>query len=197
MASKLNHFLVLTAFFSLSLAHSQFEYGVKAGLNYNSLGDIDYQNLSATSILSEPKAGYHFGFYGSLNVLFLYLRPEIQFTKSNSSFNSINVITDKIEAPIVLGYNFLGPLSVFAGPNFQYVLKEDIEKIDFTEIQNNFTVGLQVGIRFKLKAIGISFRYNRSLSANEISILDQNKLNIGKINPSSKEFIISASYKIK
>ncbi len=197
MVCKLKRLFVFIIFLNVSLLQAQFEYGVKAGLNYDSLGDIDYKNLSASPISLNSRAGYHIGIYGNFNLPVFYLRPEIQLTKSNSSFNGSNVGINKIDAPILLGYNILGPLSVFAGPSFQYILSEDVEKIDITKIEKNFTVGLQLGVRLTLGRIGVSLRYERGFTDNEISILDKNNLNIGKIDTRPKQFIISASYQLK
>ena len=108
--------LTFLALLSTSLLQAQFEFGVKAGLNYDSLGDVDYTDLAATDLSADSKTGYHIGAYGKIDLLLFYLRPEIQFTKINSGFDNKSIGLSKIEAPILLGYKILGPLSVFAFP---------------------------------------------------------------------------------
>ena len=127
MPFKLIKTLTFLAILSTSLLQAQFEFGVKGGLNYDSLGDVDYDDFSATDLSAGSKTGYHIGAYGKIDLLLFYLRPEIQFTKINSGFADKNIGLSKIEAPILLGYKILGPLSVFAGPSFQYILNEDVE----------------------------------------------------------------------
>ncbi|MDG1058480.1 MAG: hypothetical protein P8O94_04560, partial [Flavobacteriaceae bacterium] len=73
--------LTFLALLSTSLLQAQFEFGVKAGLNYDSLGDVDYTDLAATDLSADSKTGYHIGAYGKIDLLLFYLRPEIQFTK--------------------------------------------------------------------------------------------------------------------
>ena len=190
--------LTFLALLSTTLLQAQFEFGVKGGLNYDSLGDVDYTDISATDLSAGSKTGYHIGAYGKIDLLLFYLRPEIQFTKINSGFADKNIGLSKIEAPILLGYKILGPLSVFAGPSFQYILNEDVEGTTFTDIEENFTVGLQIGTRISFGRLGLGVRYERGFTDNDVKILGVNGLDVGdRIDTRPNQFIISASYELK
>ena len=117
--------LTLLLFFCLTPLFAQLSFGVKGGVNYDSFGDLNPTDLSLENFQSDAKTGFHIGLYGNLNLLTFYLRPELQFSQSVSQFNDNQTIAlNKIEAPVLLGYKILGPLSIFAGPSFQYILKE-------------------------------------------------------------------------
>jgi len=191
--------LTLIAFLSTSLLQAQFEFGVKAGLNYDSLGDVNYTDISATQLSAGSKTGFHVGVYGKLDLLLFYLRPELQFTKINSGFQNTDIGLSKIEAPILLGYKVLGPLSAFAGPSFQYILDENIEGTTLTDIEENFTVGLQIGTRLSLGRFGLGIRYERGFTDNDILILGVNGVPIdgNRIDARPNQFIVSASYELK
>ena len=191
--------LTLIAFLSTSLLQAQFEFGVKAGLNYDSLGDVNYTDISATQLSAGSKTGFHVGVYGKLDLLLFYLRPELQFTKINSGFQNTDIGLSKIEAPILLGYKILGPLSAFAGPSFQYILDENIEGTTLTDIEENFTVGLQIGTRLSLGRFGLGIRYERGFTDNDILILGMNGVPIdgNRIDARPNQFIVSASYELK
>jgi len=190
--------LTFLALLSTTLLQAQFEFGVKGGLNYDSLGDVDYTDISATDLSAGSKTGYHIGAYGKIDLLLFYLRPEIQFTKINSGFADKNIGLSKIEAPILLGYKILGPLSVFAGPSFQYILNEDVEGTTLTDIEENFTVGLQIGTRISFGRLGLGVRYERGFTDNDVKILGVNGLDVGdRIDTRPNQFIISASYELK
>ena len=190
--------LTFLALLSTSLLQAQFEFGVKGGLNYDSLGDVDYDDISATDLSAGSKTGYHIGAYGKIDLLLFYLRPEIQFTKINSGFSDKKIGFSKIEAPILLGYKILGPLSVFAGPSFQYILNEDVEGTTFTDIEENFTVGLQIGTRISFGRLGLGVRYERGFTDNDVRILGTNGVDVeGRIDARPNQFIISASYELK
>ena len=134
-----------------------------------------------------------------IDLLLFYLRPEIQFTKINSGVQNTDIGISKIEAPVLLGYKILGPLSVFAGPSFQYILDEDVEGIELTEVEENFTVGLQIGTRLNLGRFGLGIRYERGFTDNDIKILGVNGVDIdpGRIDARPNQFIVSASYELK
>lgn len=199
MSIKFLQNLTLIAFLSTSLLQAQFEFGVKAGLNYDSLGDVNYTDISTTQLSAGSKTGFHVGVYGKLDLLLFYLRPELQFTKINSGFQNTDIGLSKIEAPILLGYKVLGPLSAFAGPSFQYILDENIEGTTLTDIEENFTVGLQIGTRLSLGRFGLGIRYERGFTDNDILILGMNGVPIdgNRIDARPNQFIVSASYELK
>ena len=197
MAFKSIKTLTFLALLSTTLLQSQFEFGVKGGLNYDSLGDVDYDDFSATDLSAGSKTGYHIGAYGKINLLLFYLRPEIQFTKINSGFDGKDIGLSKIEAPILLGYKILGPLSVFAGPSFQYILNEDVEGTTLADVEENFTIGLQIGTRISFGRLGMGVRYDRGFTDNGVKILGVNGLGDGRIDARPNQFIVSASYELK
>ena len=191
--------LTFIALLFTSLLQAQFEFGVKAGLNYDSLGDVNYTNISKTQLSAGSKTGFHLGVYGKLDLPLFYLRPELQFTKINSGFENTDIGLSKIEAPILLGYKILGPLSVFAGPSFQYILDENIEGTKLTDVEEDFTVGLQIGTRISLGHFGLGIRYERGFTDNDILILGMNGVPIdgNRIDARPNQFIVSASYVLK
>ena len=203
MTFKLIKTLTFLALLSTTLLQAQFEFGVKGGLNYDSLGDVDYTDISATDLSAGSKTGYHIGAYGKIDLLLFYLRPEIQFTRINSGFGDKDIGLSKIglskiEAPILLGYKILGPLSVFAGPSFQYILNEDLEGTTLTDIEEKFTVGLQIGTRISFGRFGLGVRYERGFTDNDVRILGVNGVDVeGRIDTRPNQFIISASYELK
>jgi hypothetical protein len=197
MAFKSIKTLTFLALLSTTLLQSQFEFGVKGGLNYDSLGDVDYDDFSATDLSAGSKTGYHIGAYGKINLLLFYLRPEIQFTKINSGFDGKDIGLSKIEAPILLGYKILGPLSVFAGPSFQYILNEDVEGTTLADVEENFTIGLQIGTRISFGRLGMGVRYDRGFTDNGVKILGVNGVGDGRIDARPNQFIVSASYELK
>ncbi len=89
----------------------------------------------------------------------------------------------------------LGPLSVFAGPSFQYILSENGKSIKLGELEEDFTVGLQIGTRLKLGRFGLGIRFERGFTENEVIILGNNDVDItGRVDTRAKQWILSASY---
>lgn len=187
--------LFICLLFCSSFAFSQFKFGAKAGLNYDSFGDLELTELNAENINSDTKTGFHIGVFGHLDLLTFYLRPELQFSKSDNQFDNNGFSLQKIEAPVLLGYKLLGPLSVFAGPSFQYILSEKADNINISSVEENFTVGLQLGTRLQLGRFGLGIRFDRGFTENEIQVLGNNDIDVtGNIDTRQKQWIISLSY---
>lgn len=178
---------------------AQLSFGVKGGVNYDSFGELNSTDLSIENFQSDAKTGFHIGVYGNLDLLTFYLRPELQFSQSVSQFNDNETIAlNKLEAPVLLGYKILGPLSVFAGPSFQYILNEKGTDVSLGELKENFTVGLQLGTRLKLGRFGLGIRFERGFTDNEVIILGNNDVDItGRVDTRAKQWIISASYDLR
>ena len=191
--------LVLLCFFCFTPLFAQFSYGVKGGVNYDSFGELNPTDLSLENFQSDAQTGFHIGVFGHLDLLTFYLRPELQFSQSISQFNDDRTIAlNKLEAPVLLGYKILGPLSVFAGPSFQYILKEKGTDVNLGNLKENFTVGLQLGTRLKLGRFGLGIRFERGFTENEVIILGNNDVDIaGRVDTRAKQWILSASYDLR
>lgn len=197
MKKKLPPSIILVLLLISAPLFSQFKMGVKAGLNYDSIGELKPTDLSATTFSGAAKSGFHLGVYGNLDLLSFYLRPELQFSKNKSQYGeNQSLALNKLEAPILLGYKILGPLSVYAGPAFQYILAEKGSNLTLGEIKENFTVGLQLGTRLQLGRFGLGIRFERGFTDNEVAVLSNNDINLteGQIDTRAKQWIFAVSY---
>jgi len=172
---------------------------VKGGVNYDSFGDLNPTELGLENFQSDAQTGFHIGVFGNLNLLTFYLRPELQFSQSVSQFDDTQTIAlSKLEAPVLLGYKILGPLSIFAGPSFQYILNEKGKEVTLGDLEENFTIGLQIGTRVKLGRFGLGIRFERGFTDNEVLILGNNDVDIaGRVDTRAKQWILSASYDLR
>ncbi|HBK71755.1 MAG TPA: hypothetical protein DDZ39_08905 [Flavobacteriaceae bacterium] len=168
--------LTLTLTTSLLFAQS-IDFGAKAGLNYNFGGDLSEVSTevgnSFNNLISgaDSKAGFHLGLWAKMDVLGLYIRPELVYTQLNNSYDNsaqavnTNFTTKKIDIPILIGAKIAGPLHVFAGPSFQYITKTGFSQSDFTNIKKkDFTAGLQIGAGLDFGKLGIDVRWEKGFS---------------------------------
>lgn len=201
--------LVATTVFALAtcfaFAQTGSGFGIKGGLNYNQNGDLTYQQAvdAGTDIIrgSEGKAGYHIGVFGKLDFPKLYIRPEVVYTQTKSSYaiatgmNAYDIT--KIDAPILLGYKLIGPLHVFAGPAFQYILENELEDVTIEGIENDFSIGLHAGIGVSFGNFGFDVRYERGFSENEANFIGNNITDIsGMVDTRPSQIIASLSLKL-
>lgn len=178
-------------------------FGVKGGLNYSDNGKIEFTDVTTTgeNIMEENadrKTGYHFGIFYRANLGPVFLKPELLYTASKSSYTYNNKNTDydvsKLDLPILVGVDILGPLNVFAGPSLQYILENDLQGISLEEVEKEFTVGAQFGVGVQLGNIGLDVRYERSLTENQAEVLKlNNPEGVRRIDTRPDQFIVSLS----
>ena len=112
-------------------SQAQLQFGVKAGINYNS---DSFESVSDDVLNgAKTKTCIHTGVWlrAKLPVIGFYIRPELMYTELNNSVNydsdfavprNTNFKFRKIDVPVLIGKKFLGIGNVFAGPSFQYIL---------------------------------------------------------------------------
>ncbi|GAL77968.1 hypothetical protein JCM19274_4467 [Algibacter lectus] len=174
-----NLFLILVVAIvvpSAAFAQTASGIGIKGGLNYNANGKY-VESATQASKNPDRNVGYHIGLFGKIGDK-LYLRPEIIYTKTKSDYDNDSFEMQKLDAPILVGLKILGPVSVFAGPSFQYILDTEYEGITIGDIEDDFSVGLNFGVGVNFKKVGIDLRYERGFSKNEADILQNNGLSV-------------------
>jgi len=192
--------IVLIASFIAVSAQSGF--GIKAGLSYNSNGEFKEFSNEVTDIYKNEgsgKSGFNVGFYGKLDLGPIYLRPELVYTKTTSEYELNSGSTEdykisKLDMPVLVGIKVIGPLNVFAGPAFQYYLDNDLKGLNFNDIENEFSVGINIGASIELGRLGLDVRYERGLSENEANW--SNAVETFTLDSRPEQLIFSVSYSL-
>jgi len=192
--SKKIFFTIILFLFIVSSVFAQKgkAFGIRAGINYNANGD--YFD-TATMAYEDPTAatGFHIGVFGKLGNK-LYIKPELVYTKTKSEYSIGDFGLQKIDAPVLVGLRIIGPLSAFAGPAFQYILDSDFENASISNIENDFSAGINFGFAVNLKRIGIDLRYERGFSDNEATIIANNSsVNVSRLDTRPSQLILSIS----
>ncbi len=188
--------IVFLATFFISNAQSGF--GIKAGLGYNSNGKFSSDTQTIINNKGAGKSSFNIGFYGKLNLGMIYIRPELVYTKTTSEYQLNLQSTDyklsKLDLPVLVGFKVIGPLNVFVGPAFQYILNNDFKGLKYESIKNDFTVGINIGASIELGKLGIDVRYERGLSKNEANWTNAD--NVFTLDSRPDQIIFSLSYRL-
>ena len=181
------------------------DFGVKGGLNYNFGGDlseiISEVGNNAENLISgaDGKAGFHVGIWTKVDVLGLYIRPELIYTQLNNSYNnsSFNVNTDfktnKIDIPILIGAKIAGPLHIFGGPSFQYITNSSFSQDIFINVEKqDFTAGLQLGLGLELGKLGLDVRWEKGFDNDVDGELATTRI---KVDNRPNQIIFGLSYR--
>lgn len=191
--------ILLTLILIGGTAMAQATYGIKGGFNYGATGE--YENYSqvigdaSTVVDGKDKTGYHLGAFAKLEFLGIFIQPEVVYTRLNTDYGEFDYNIDKIDAPILVGINVIGPLNIKAGPSFQYILSNDLENsnLNISEVENEVSVGYQIGLGISLGNLGFDARYEGAFQENNAfgdAAMDRNF----KIDSRPSQWILSASY---
>lgn len=187
---------ILLVILGINSIHAQSSWGLRGGLNYNSNGDFLSE---ASEVYKNPKsnAGYHVGLFKKIDLLGFFLRPELVYTSTSSSYNGDDLNISKVDLPLNLGSGFIGPTYIFAGPSLQYVLSSEFAGVDTATSLKDITVGANIGLGISLNKINIDLRYERGLTEKEMRFLTQKVYKEARIDTRQDQLILSLLLELK
>lgn len=168
------------------IVNAQLSFGIKGGINIDLNSEAsEYIDLpSGYSLETESTSGFHAGLWMRVKapLVGLYVRPEINYSTLKSEYNigiplpgGTNTLTakanyeiSKIDVPVLLGLKFLKFGNIFIGPNFQYLLKSNVEaSSEFSivspykndDFDEEITVGLIAGVGLEVWKFGVDVRF--------------------------------------
>lgn len=174
----LSLFLIFgVTFLSLS---QEISYGLKGGINYTMGGQITgiQARFSDETFEANGEIGFHGGAFGQINWGKFFVRPEVVYTSLESTFEFPNqpstYSVETVTVPLLIGYNIVGPLDIYAGPVYSNVLSATLEGEEFRDpiVVQNSPINAQVGAKVEYGRFGIDVRYERNLSSEEVQGLD-------------------------
>ncbi|MCK5400452.1 MAG: PorT family protein [Flavobacteriaceae bacterium] len=174
--------LVLLLFLCTFSNAQEYAVGIKAGLNYYNIGDLNSRGGSIQAgkpdetFTPNNEIGNQFGAF--LNVAFgnLYIRPEINFVSNKNNYDfpvkTSHWKASKMDFPILVGYKVFDPISIYIGPSFSFFSEMTIEgannstgasPINYDKTTSNLIFGIQV----EFKRFGVDLRYEYGLKETE------------------------------
>lgn len=165
-----------------TLTHSQeFAFGLRGGLNNNTIGDINsiggsFETGHPDEIFQPQKEiGYQFGAFLDVSFGKFFLRPEINYVSLKNTYDfpdrTSNWSTSKIDIPLLIGYRVFKPIGIYAGVGlniYDDVILDGANNVDGPSAIDYYdsTTTLNIGIQAEFKYFGIDLRYevaNKSL----------------------------------
>lgn len=173
-------FILVIAILTFSIAaYSQgFEIGIKGGLNITAASAV---KVLVPGVNIANKNTYNGGVYARLKIklIGIFVQPEIVYNTRGYNFDITQPISGKIinikqqayyiDVPVLVGLKMFKFLRVYAGPNFQYLLKNEITGInDVVAIAIDFkktdmkkaNTGVQIGFGLDLSKFRIDAKYD-------------------------------------
>ncbi|MFA5298189.1 MAG: outer membrane beta-barrel protein [Lutibacter sp.] len=177
---------------SFSFAYAQeYTFGVKGGINYNSIGDLyHYGNHSDmgtgvtpddnTVFKAEKEMGTQFGAFAMIGFNKFFIRPEINYVSSKNNYplalKTANWTSTKIDVPILFGYKIYKPVSLYAGPSFSSISDMKLEGVEqgssHPYIYKKSSTSINVGVLADFGRVGIDLRYQYGITKVEKLMVD-------------------------
>ena len=176
-------------------------FGIKGGLNFGATGEYESIGDASGDFMSsfedgESKTGFHAGLFAKFELLGIFIQPEVMYTELNTEYTAFDYKLSKIDAPVLLGVNILGPLNIKAGPSFQYILdnKVDGSGIDIDDVDKDITIGYQLGAGIELGKLGLDARYEGAFTENTAFGLNETASESFTVDSRPSQWILSVSY---
>jgi hypothetical protein len=171
--------LVLAALtFSIAAYSQSFEIGIKGGLNITAAGAV--KNL-VPGVGISSKNTYNGGVYGRLKIklIGIFVQPELVYNTRGYNFDITEPISGKtinlkqqayyLDMPVLVGLKMFKFLRVYAGPNFQYLLKNELTGVDDVVAlaidlkktnMKKANTGVQIGFGLDLSKFRVDVKYD-------------------------------------
>ncbi len=153
--------------FAITTQAQLLDFGIKGGANFPTLKLDGSSRIS--DVTTTTGSGFHAGAMLRVNVIFLYVQPELIYTKTTSDYSfKVDGTTQngtydmqRLDVPIPVGIK-LGPAAIFAGPvaSFHLNSPDDI----FNDSYKEATWGYQIGAGVKLMGFLAEVKYEGPFS---------------------------------
>jgi len=147
-----NLFFILFLSLIVNSANAQ-DWGIRAGANFSTLSNSDVKS----------QTGYYGGVYRQFGIVkdFLYIQPELQFSKQGFDTDLSTVDLNYIHLPIVARVYVLKLLSFETGPQFGFLVSDNADNFDFNSLDTSWDFGMSINLPFRLS---IDARYITGLN---------------------------------
>lgn len=186
--NKLNLLLLVLGLFTFTSYSQEFTLGARGGFNNYNIGDINSRGGSIQAgkpdeVFSPTKElGTQFGAFLDVEFGKLFIRPEINFESFKNKYDfplkEAKWNSSKVNIPILLGYKIFDPVSVYAGPSFNFYGDTTLDGVQVTSYSDGgpdlekTNVGIAFGAMLRIGRFGIDLRYEAISQETQEELLD-------------------------
>lgn len=201
MKTRIIGLFIFVALTTTQLTSAQSGWGVMGGLTFNSSGKIVSEIPEIIDAKGSGSSGFNVGVFAKVDLGLFYIKPELLYAQFTTNYSSNGSSADykqsQIYLPVLVGMRLIGPLKLFVGPDFQFVLNNDLDGFEFSDIANDFTIGGNIGVAVALGKLELDLRYERGFTDNEVTFISNNitELPETRVDARTKQLILNLSYR--
>ena len=195
--------IFLLIFLSTYLIYSQeYSVGLKGGVNYSFNDDGSEVLRNGVQYSAESDFGYQAGAFLELNFGKWLVRPEVFLNEASGEFEfseSPSVYSlQKLSVPLLLGYNLYGPIDIYAGPAYQFILNKEMENSADELLDDHSNLATQIGFKVSFNRLELDLRYDFTFPSEDFQRINfngdfsQSYFDEGRLN----QLMLSLNYKI-
>ncbi|MGS2763575.1 porin family protein [Sinomicrobium sp. M5D2P9] len=132
-------------------------YGNAQSLHFGAKGGVNFADLSDVS--GSGRTGYHIGLLAEIGFSQFAIQPEVIYSAQGVD----DLELDYLNIPILAKYYVIPNLSIEAGPQFGFNVKDDDFPDSFGDIKT-LDMGGAVGVGYKFGSLFAQARYNFGFS---------------------------------
>lgn len=165
----------------------ELDLGLKAGANFSKFSDVKELDMSS-------KTGFQFGAFATIRIGKVAIQPEVLYSQQGAKFDHNKINLDYVNVPVMFKYYLFQGLNIQAGPQFGFVVDDNVEKTFKNGVAREFDVSGLVGVGLDLPfGFRLDGRYNFGLNDAIKPIDGVNFINPG--NPGKNSiFTVSIGY---
>lgn len=181
-------FLVIGLILVVAIVHAQrFQFGAKAGVNISNFSGGNFDAVKKKALV-----GFHGGAYLNFRFANFAIQPEAMISTQGAKIDSVSGSYDwkitYLNIPVMAQYYFNGGFYIEAGPQFGFVVNEDIANSTIEDFAKGLDLSIAGGLGIRAKTgLGIGARYTAGISkVGDFS-------GVSNINPDFKNGVIQVS----
>lgn len=150
-------------------AGGPFEFGVKAGMDYQA-NDFNTTVSSIKNLDLKSNSGWFAGLVAEIDLGLIAVQPEIIYSHNKFGVDGAdgNLKLSKLDLPVLLELDFLKIFSVQAGPTFCLMTDTNGKTGGYDWDLKRPTVGYALGLEARIWKLGVTARYNGAFERSEV-----------------------------
>lgn len=150
------------ALFAFNVSAQDVKFGVKAGVNFASIGGDDTGDLSGLT-------SFHLGAVAEISLSENFaVQPELLYSRQGATLDAdgdYDINLDYINVPVMLKYGVSDEFNLEFGPQVGFLMTAEVDGEDIKDDVSGIDFGVNIGINYEM-ASGLNFgaRYNLGLS---------------------------------